>query len=602
MTTVPPPPGTPLAGYRFDRWRYLRIVLFFGRIAGLAIGWYMVVQPVLGRGFVRRGETARLRGWARQFRQLAVRMGGVLIKLGQFVSSRVDVLPPEIIEELTGLQDEVPPVPFARMEASLRAALGPAWRDLFAAFEQDVVAAASFGQAYRAQLRAEDGTPGDRVVVKVQRPGIEDTVHTDLRALGVVARLAMRFRFIRRRANVPVLLDEFARVLWEELDYDHEAANADRFAALYADDYGVYIPAVYHTHSSRRVLMLEDVTAIKLNDYPALEAAGIDRAAVAQRLLDTYLTQVFVYHFFHADPHPGNIFIYPLPEDAAGRSKERADHGRAFYIVFIDFGMTAHLSPELASGLRETLLGLLTRDSKRLVTSYQRLGVLLPGADLKRIEAANEAVFNQVWGLNMTELMGMDYAVMRNIGREFSDLLFSMPFQVPQDFIYLGRAVGILSGMCTGLDPSFDPWRAIQPFARGLLTDESPGGTQANDWRKLLNWETVRAFLTPETVGLAVSTGQDVLTHSLTLPARVDNALGKLERGELLIGVSPDEHFDRHLRRLERIASSIVMALVFGSLIIAASLLYITGAQGMALAGYILAGITLVGLLIRSRV
>ena len=486
------------------------------------------------------------------------------------------------------------------MEASLRAALGPDWRDLFAAFQQDVVAAASFGQAYRAQLKAEDGTPGDRVVVKVQRPGIEDTVHTDLRALGVVARLAMRFRFIRRRANVPVLLDEFARVLWEELDYDHEAANADRFAALYADDHGVYIPAVYHAHSSRRVLMLEDVTAIKLNDYAALEAAGIDRAAVAQRLLDTYLTQVFVYRFFHADPHPGNIFIYPLPEDADGAAKDHAGQGRAFYIVFIDFGMTARLTPELASGLRETLLGLLTRDSKRLVTSYQHLGVLLPGADLKRIEAANEAVFNQVWGLNMTELMGMDYTVMRDIGREFSDLLFNMPFQVPQDFIYLGRAVGILSGMCTGLDPHFDPWQAIQPFARGLLTDEPPG-TQANDWRKLINWETVRTFLTPETVGLAVSTGQDVLAHSVTLPARVDNALGKLERGELLIGVSPDERFERHLRRLERSASSIVMALVFGSLMLSATLLYVTGAQGMALAGYVLAGLTLIGLMIRNR-
>ena len=169
MTIAPPPSGEPVEKYRFDPWRYLRIVFFFGRIAGLAIGWYMLVQPLLGRGFVRRGENDRLRRWARQFRQLAVKMGGVMIKLGQFVSSRVDVLPPEIIQELAGLQDEVPPVPFSRMEATLREGLGPAWRDLFTSFDQDTVAAASFGQAYRARLKAEDGTPGEQVVIDLQR-------------------------------------------------------------------------------------------------------------------------------------------------------------------------------------------------------------------------------------------------------------------------------------------------------------------------------------------------------------------------------------------------------------------------------------------------
>ncbi len=596
-------PAAPPSAHRLNRRRYLRIVFFFGRIALQVIGWYLVIQPILGRGFVRRGESARIRRWARQFRLLAIRMGGVMIKLGQFVSSRVDVLPPEIIGELAGLQDEVPAEPFSRLEPALRAALGADWRDRFVDFDESTVAAASFGQAYRARLRGEGETPGEHVVTKVQRPDIEDIVHTDLSALDVVARLAMRFRFIRRRANVPLLLEEFARVLWEELDYTKEASNAERFAELFKDDMGVYIPAVYRDLSTRNVLTLEDVTAIKLTDYAALEAAGIDRGEVAQRLLDCYLTQVFVHRFFHADPHPGNIFIYPLPEGSAQPepARDRPGKGRPFYVVFIDFGMTGELRPELVAGLREAMLGVITRDTPRLVRSFAQLGFLMPEADSRRIEEACEAVFDQIWGLNMTELVNMDYAVIRDISRQFSDLLFDLPFQIPQNLIYLGRAIGILSGMCTGLDPKFDPWKAIQPFARGLLDQDAAGESHARDWGSLLNWDNIRAFLTPETVSLAVSSGQQALTRAATLPARAEAALSKLERGELVFGVRPEERFETHLRRLERTGTSIVLGLVFGSLTLSATLLYISGAQPLGLVGYGLAGITLLTLLLRGR-
>jgi predicted unusual protein kinase regulating ubiquinone biosynthesis (AarF/ABC1/UbiB family) len=602
MTQTTIAPAAPPEPRRLNRRRYLRIVFFFGRIALQVIGWYLIVQPIFGRGLVRRGEAARMRRWARQFRLLAIRMGGVMIKLGQFVSSRVDVLPPEIIGELAGLQDEVPAEPFTRLEPALRAALGTDWRSRFAEFDESTVAAASFGQAYRARLKGEGETPGEHIVTKVQRPGIEDIVHTDLSALDVVARLAMRFRFIRRRANVLLLLEEFARVLWEELDYTKEAANAERFAELFKDDMGVYIPAVYRDLSTRNVLTLEDVTAIKLSDYAALEAAGIDRGAVAQRLLDCYMTQVFVHRFFHADPHPGNIFIYPLPEGAnqPKPAQNRPGQGRPFYLVFIDFGMTGELTPEVAAGLREAVLGVITRDTPRLVRSFGQLGFLLPDADSRRIEEACEAVFNQIWGLNMTELMGMDYAVMRDISRQFSDLLFDLPFQVPQNLIYLGRAISILSGMCTGLDPQFDPWKAIQPFARSLLDRDGGGDAPTRDWSSLINWENLRALLTPETVSLALTTGQQALTRAATLPARAEAVLGKLDGGELQIEVRPDERFETHLRRLELAGSRIVLALVFGSLTLSATLLTISNMQTLGLIGYGLAGISLLSLLLRG--
>ncbi|MBN2469971.1 MAG: AarF/ABC1/UbiB kinase family protein, partial [Anaerolineae bacterium] len=272
MTVNPAPAAEQGETYTISRARYLRIVAFFGGLAAQIVVLYVILQPLVGRSVIRRGEDRRLRRWARQFRELAVQLGGVMIKLGQFVSARVDILPPNVIQELSGLQDEVPPVPFEEMAVTLREELGPDWRGRFEWLDEDTLAAASLGQAYRARLRAGEPGSGERVIVKVQRPGIAQTVYTDLRALDVVGRLAMRFQFIARRANVPLLLEEFGRVLWEELDYTKEAGNAERFAELFREDMQVYIPAIHRAHSTRRVLTLEDVTAIKLNDYAALEA------------------------------------------------------------------------------------------------------------------------------------------------------------------------------------------------------------------------------------------------------------------------------------------------------------------------------------------
>lgn len=598
--------------HQLNRRRYLQIMVFAFRVFAQVLWWYMVIQPVLGRRFVKRGETKRLIRWARQFRELAIRLGGVMIKLGQFVSSRIDVLPPEIIQELSGLQDEVPPLPFPQMEETLRTELGPDWRDIFAVFDKHSVASASFGQAYRGQLQPDgdkqgERTPqGDRVVVKVQRPNITPIVYTDLSALDVLARFAMRFKFISRRANVPLLLAEFARVLWEELDYTKEAANADRFAELFADDMGIYIPAVYYhasgTHrvlSTRAVITLEDVTAIKLDDYAALEAAGIDRKAVAQRLLEAYLTMVFVHRFFHADPHPGNIFIYPLP-GTANQKRPRHQESKPFYLIFIDFGMTGELTPEIEAGLREALIGLITRDTQRLVRSFEKMDILLPGADMARIEEATDAMFDQVWGMSITEMASMDTAIMRQMARDFGDIMFSMPFQVPQDFVYFGRAIGILSGMCTGLDPAFDPWRQIQPFAQKLLLESSPGD-QAPGWLRLLNLDTIRALATPETMQLAMTTGQAALTQAISLPAKADAALTRLERGDLTIQTNPTPEFKQQFRDLQRASNQLVTGLVFGGIALSSAVLYTGGEPTLGGIGFGLAGVTLVVLLVRGR-
>ncbi len=592
-----------LAGYGIEWRRYRRTLRFAAWLFARVLCWELVLRRVIGRERVARGRSARLTRWAGEFRALAADMGGVMIKLGQFISSRLDVLPPEVIAELATLQDEAPSVPFAQIRRVLVEELGSP-DERFASFDAAPVAAASLGQVHRARL--PDGT---RVVVKVQRPGIGRLVATDLKALGVVARWAMRLPFIARRADVPALLEEFSAVLVEELDYFHEADNAEAFARMFASNKGIYIPRVYREHSTHRVLTLEDVTAIKITDYERIEAADIDRRDVARRLINTYLWMVFIQRFYHADPHPGNLFVYPLDPDSPSGSGTHADgsplRGRPFYLIFVDFGMAGRLTPEIEAGLRETLYALTARDAHRLVQSYQQLGVLLPGADLERIEQASRAVFDRVWGMSMSEISAMQFQEMATLGREFRDLLFALPFQVPQDFLYLTRCVGILSGLATGLDPSFDPWREIAPFARDLLAERedlppTPLPLKLT-LRDLRDPAALRALLSGERAAPLLDSGFETLRRAVQLPALAEDVLRRAERGELTVRSALTPDAERQVARLERGLARLAGAVVFAGIAVSSTILYVGGEQALGAVGFGLAGLALLRTLIGWR-
>jgi predicted unusual protein kinase regulating ubiquinone biosynthesis (AarF/ABC1/UbiB family) len=584
-----------LAGYRIQWRRYRRTLRFFAWLIARIVWWELALRWLVGESRIGPGRVQRMQRWARDFCALAVDMGGVMIKLGQFISSRADILPPEVIQVLAALQDEVPTVAFDVIRQTLDLELGPP-EERFGSFDTTPIAAASLGQAHRATL--PDGT---RVVVKVQRPGIGSLVYTDLKALGVVAGWMMKFPLIRHRADVPALLDEFSAVLWDELNYTLEANNAETFAAMFADNMGIYIPRLYRDYSTRRVVTLEDVTAIKITDYDGLTAAGIDRRDVARRLINTYLWMVFIRRFFHADPHPGNLFVYPLPPDVPASTGQHPNgtplEGGPFYLIFVDFGMVGRLTPEIVAGLRETLIALTTRDAHRLVKSYQELGILLPGADLERIEQATRATFDRVWGLNLSQISTMPLSDMADLGREFSDLLLSLPFQVPQDFLYLSRCVGILTGICTGLDPGFDPWREVYPFVQTLLVEdgEVPFLTTLPDsltLRDLVRPETVRAALARENVEFALNTGLDLARRLVQLPALADDVLRRADRGDLTVRITPAPDLTREIRRLEHAAQRVTAAVIFAGLAVSSALLYTAGEHTISAIGFGLAGIT----------
>jgi predicted unusual protein kinase regulating ubiquinone biosynthesis (AarF/ABC1/UbiB family) len=583
---IPPVP----AGRRSLRmqYRFGRTLIFAVWLFVRVLWWYYVMPRIIGQARVERSSNHRWTLYAREFRAFAVKLGGMMIKLGQFISTRMDVLSPEIINELSGLQDEVPPVPNDQIMAVLERELGST-AGRFAWIDEQPVAAASLGQVYRARLHN-----GERVVIKVQRPGIREIVYTDLAALRVVARVAAWVPFIRRRADTVALAHEFGRVLLEELSYRHEAYNARRFARIFKNDPGVYIPAVYAEHSTDAVLTMEDVTTIKINDHAALEAAGISRKAVAKRLMDTYLKQVFEERFFHADPHPGNLFIYPLPGENGG--KHSAKQGRPFYLIFVDFGMTGSLSPQIVSGMINTLAAVVNRNPEKLVSSYQELGFLLPDADVERIEEAAKAAFDQVWGLSMTEIKNVSYSEARALGHEFNDLLFAMPFQVPQDFIYLGRCMGILSGMATTLDPNFNPWQELQPYAQKMIA-RSLGSANSGEWDgDLLNLPILQSLLNGNAGQALSEIGRAFVNRAITFPQQVDSVLNRADRGELTLRVAPSPTYRKQLQRIENQGKRTVRAIVFGSLLVASTLLYTNGDTLPAAIGYVFSGLTLLSL------
>jgi predicted unusual protein kinase regulating ubiquinone biosynthesis (AarF/ABC1/UbiB family) len=541
------------------RGRYIRILSFFAGVIARFILWEIIIRHLGLRGWVRRTRGERFRREAVRFRALAIRMGGVMIKVGQFLSSRLDVLPPEVTDELANLQDEVPAEDFEGIRALAEAELGAPLTETFASFELQPLAAASLGQVHRARLKSQQVSEFQDVVVKIQRPNIASIVDVDLSALRRVGSWLMRYRPIREHADVPALLKEFSNTLYEEIDYEQEADNAETFYENFADDPDVHVPRIVRALSTRRVLTLEDVYAIKITEYEDITAAGIDRGEVAERLLDTYLQQIFEDGFVHADPHPGNLFVTPLSSEAGEPVK--------WQLTFVDFGMVARVPDSIKTSLRELLIAVGTRDASRVVKAYQMLDMLLPGADTRLIEEAESQVFDRFWGKSMKELRSIDPNEIREFAHQYRDLMLSMPFQVPQNLIYLARTVAILSGMCTGLNPDFNLWGQLAPFARKLVEEEASSGLDY--WLDQLG---------------------EMLQALLALPGQASRVFAQAEGSGLLVQ-SPQ--VSRELRSLTRSVDRLTGGLLFSALLIGGIMLVnsgsttygggLLGASGLAL-------------------
>jgi predicted unusual protein kinase regulating ubiquinone biosynthesis (AarF/ABC1/UbiB family) len=514
--------------------RYRRI-LRFAAFALIQTWWFELVLPKFGlKRWVAARRIARYRAMARRFSVLAASLGGLIIKAGQFASSRLDVLPAAITAELESLQDDVAPEPFDTIRALIDNELSMPFDLAFAEFDESPIAAASLGQAYRARLAPSlaNDFGVTNVVIKVLRPGIEDIVEVDLRALRRIGGWLSRIKLIARRTDAPALVEEFAEVSLDEVNYRHEALNLERFRANFAADSRVAVPDVVWERSTQRVLTLEDVSAIKINDVTALMAAGINPNAVAAELARVTFEQIFNHGFFHADPHPGNIFVTPVA----------SAEGNDFTLTFIDFGMMGEIDDRLREGLQRFIFALVARDARACVVAMQQLGVLLPSADAVELERAIAAVFERFGGVGVAEITQTDPKVFRELAIEFSELLRTLPFQLPEDFLLLARSISLISGVTSSLNRDFNMWDAVDPFARTLLTG---GGAS-----------------TLNALGREVLA---VLTTLVQLPNRIDSALTRLDQG--LVSVRLPE-LEKRVRRLDgstrRVSAAILAAALIG--------------------------------------
>lgn len=520
------------------RARYRRI-LRFAAWHLVVTWWFELFLPRIGLvRIAERTRAKRMRRFAQRFHALAVNLGGLMIKVGQFLSSRLDVLPPEITKELEGLQDEVPPVPFAAIRTLAEAELGAPLERLFASVEETPIAAASLGQAHRARLRPDDAadTGLENVVIKVQRPGIDAIVDVDLAALRKVGGWLSHIRLVSDRADIRALVEEFAQTSLEEIDYLNEGANAERFGVDFSHDGRVDVPGVVWEQSTRRVLTLEDVTAIKITDAKALLAAGIDPVEVAPVFASVMFDQMFTTGFFHADPHPGNIFVTPSTDPSA-------EH--PWKLTFIDFGMMGEIPPSTRSGLRKLLIAAASRDGKGLVAAIRNVGVLVPSADTVELERAMTHLFARFGGMGFAELREVDPREFREFAVEFGDVVRSLPFQFPENFLLIIRAMSLTSGVCSSLDDRFNLWDSVEPYAARLLREERGN---------ILQDVTQQAL--------------DAAGMALGLPKRLDGLLTRLEDGSLAVA---NPRLERQLGRLERTARRSASALLFGALLISGS-------------------------------
>ncbi|HEY0756981.1 MAG TPA: AarF/UbiB family protein [Ktedonobacteraceae bacterium] len=435
------------------------------------------------------------------YRQAAIKLGVLMIKLGQFLSSRADILPEQALAALAALQDEVPPAPFSHVVSVIESESGQPIEKIFSSLEREATAAASLGQVHKATLASN----GAQVAVKVQRPHIEQLVGMDLSTLKFVIWVINRFLDTNNFIDLNAIYHEFKRTVYEEIDYPTEANNARRFREMFKDDPTIFIPRIYDEYTSQRVLVLEWVDGIKINDYAALAAAGIDRLEIANRTVSAYFRQFFQEGFFHADPHPGNIFV------KAGTAESGP------IIEFVDFGMVGTLNKNMKKSLKDLFLSFLLRDSHALVTALSRLGFVGEGANMVALERGLALMMEQYYGMTLGEARQMDIP---EVAEEISKLLYGQPFQVPAQFAFTGRAISTLVGVATGLEPKFNFVDLATPYAREFLGLDSGGigemlrdlPNQALDMGRLL----------------------------IKLPKAVDQLITRLETGQIEVRLAGD--------------------------------------------------------------
>jgi predicted unusual protein kinase regulating ubiquinone biosynthesis (AarF/ABC1/UbiB family) len=453
-TSAPASPGlsSARAGYQPGadlRWLLLRPWVLVGRLAAVLwqIGSLLLVLLVQGSS----SDSATQRRLGQRILRTLTQLGPCFIKVGQALSTRPDLVRRDWLEQLTQLQDNLPPFPHDVALATIQRELGAPASQLFAEFPDHPMAAASLGQVYRARL-----ADGHWVAVKVQRPDLEEILRRDLVLIRLLGTVAAPFLPLNLGFGLDEIIDEFGRSLFEEIDYRREADNAERFATLFASHPEVTVPAVERHLSAQRVLTTTWLHGTKLQERHILEAQRLDPAALIRTCVIAGLRQLLEFGYFHADPHPGNLFALPGRTGAMG------------HVGYVDFGMMDSIGHTDRITLTSAVVHLINRDFRALAHDFVTLGFLNPSTDLEPIIPALE----EVLGGAISENVG-DFNF-KAVTDRFSELMYDYPFRVPARFALIIRAVVSQEGLAMRLDPSFRILQVAYPYvARRLLAGDT---------------------------------------------------------------------------------------------------------------------------------
>lgn len=469
---------------------------------------------------------------AERVRRTLEELGPTYIKLGQLLSGRGDLLPPGFAEELTKLLDAAPAFPYEKVVEQIERELGGPPEKVFASFEREPIAAASIGQVHRATLHS-----GERVVVKVQRPNIEQTVRSDLDLLLRQAQFWERRSEIARSYNVTEIVEELGYALRNELDYTSEAQNIDRFYHTYANHPTIRIPRVYWEYTTRRVIVMEELVGIKLTDLDRLRREKYDLPAIARVGTEFYMKQIFEDGFFHADPHPANLMVV---DDQ---------------IAVLDYGMVAFISHRLRDQLGDLLVAIISQEAERATTVLVRMGVITRATNLRELERDIQRMMGRYLGLPLQQ---MDVA---QILSEIFSIAFMHHIRLPSDFALLIRTMIILNGVGCQLDPDYRLVEELEPFVRELVSKK----------------------LSLQRLGSNALRMADSLSLMLQrLPNRLDDLWDQLDEGELTVGVSVRD-LKMIIQRVDRIANRLAFALIVAALIVGSALILMGGSDVMTL-------------------
>lgn len=476
---------------------------------------------------------------AKRFRLMLEELGPTFIKFGQLLSTRSDLLPADVVEELVYLQDRVTTTPWKYMKSRFEHA-GINISETFANFDTTPIASASLAQVYAATLMT-----GEKVAVKVLRPNIEDTISADLSVLGWFASRITQHLEEAKRWEPEGLIREFRRSIYKELDMRHEGRNADIFRSNFADDPTVYVPKIYWNLSSRAILVMEFIDGKRLADCfdPAMPVEL--RKKIAANGAQAILKQIFSHGFFQADPHPGNGFVL--------------DDG---VICFLDFGMFARVDKDSLLYLAQGLYATLNKDADRLVKAARSIGMITDESETDQLKLALIDLVDQYHGLPLKQI------VLGKLLSEVVQVIRLHKLRLRSDLMMLVKSISTIESVGRNLDPEFDIIEHARPFIKEILTQQhSPG--------RLLD--------------AAVNLGEDITTFIRTAPDNVLQILRKMKDGQLKIDFM-HKGLEGPVNEFNRMIDKLILGIVTGALLIGSSVIVQTG-KGPQLMGYPLVGI-----------